>query len=66
MTSTSRLSQEDAARIMFAHNAEVDARGYYMGLDERGSGLVEARLKWQAARQAFSELVAQLTDSEGL
>jgi hypothetical protein len=59
------LTQEDAARIMFAHDKAVKAM--------RKAMLGASTSTWPAdcealgaAQQAFADLVAQLTDSEGL
>jgi hypothetical protein len=59
-----KISQEDAARLMFAHAAAVDAAIEWQ--DPRDGEEVALRRKHLAAEKAFAELVAQLTDGEGL
>lgn len=64
---TDVLSQEDAARIMFAAEKWAnfaEARGL-----DRGNYATDGRLSLRtlaAAKQAFADLIATLTESEGL
>jgi hypothetical protein len=58
-----KLTQQDASRIMFAHEKAADARAKlhaYCGIS------TPLRREYDAAEQRFAALVASLTESEGL
>ena len=61
MTRTSWISQEDGARIMAAAENWKNAH-----VVSRGAQTASARDADKAAKQAFGDLIASLTNSEGL
>jgi hypothetical protein len=58
-----KLTQVEAARLMAAHEKAVDAA---VNLAEMPASHLPLLPRKRAAERAFAELVAQLTDSEGL